>query len=294
MAKKPGLDPKLLSRLSSKKAAVREEAERQFEGLGGDRVESLLALLEKEAANRRRRRTIGVVVVVAWLGLMVLLAATHHGENVGSFTSIIGSLGALFAATQLQKDTAKALLRFDDVRAVGGLAEALEFDDKGVAQGAEEALTRLLPRLKASDHTLLTPDQRRCLDRALIKRAKGAFRLAVLAAYEQVGDETSVALVEKIAAAGVRGIRDQRVIARAAEALPTMRERAQLVKAAQTLLRPADAVGDETLLRPASGPPSGPVETLLRPVEEAEDATAASEATERPEEVRAGLSSGRQ
>jgi len=267
----PRLEEEQLLKLRSKRKRERERAEQALESLGPDAVDALLAVMEKEAARRRKRRFGGIALIVTYLALVIAISASGQGHLVGSFTGIIGSVGALFAATQLQKNAASALARYDDVRAVGFLAEALEFDDKDVVKQAQEALTRLLPRLRASDHELLTNEQRRMLDRALLKNRNADLSLAILTAYEQVGDLESVEVVERIASGKVRGVRDQRIIQRAAELLPALRERAELVRAAQTLLRPAESADAELLLRPAHGAPTGAAELLVRPVEDADD-----------------------
>jgi len=267
----PDICRDIVLKLNSRKASVRQEAERDLAALGPAAVDRLLALMEKEGVNRRKRRNIGIAVVIVYIFLVVLSAVTNHGASAGSYSGMFGAIAALFAATQLQKNAAGALARYDDVRGVGFLAEAMEYGDKGIERQAETALVRLLPRLRATDHALLTEPQRRCLDRALVKRRSPELALAILAAYEQVGDEKSVELVERIASAQIPAIKDHRVIKRAAEVLPALRHRAELVRAAQTLLRPADKADADILLRPASGPPTGPVETLLRPVEDERD-----------------------
>jgi hypothetical protein len=260
------LDPKLLTKLRSKKPEVRDEAERQLAAMGPAAVNALLELLEKEAVTRAKRRKIGFAVIGLYILLIVLAAAWDQGSNIGAFSGMTGAWAALFAATQIQKDAARVLARYDDKRGVGRLAEALEYQDKAVQQEAEAALERLLPRLIASDYALLSPEQRRCLDRALVKLRKTGLSLAILDAYMQVGDPDSVAVVERIARGEIARL-DAAVIERAREVLPAMRVRAQEVHAAQTLLRPVEAVDSELLLRPVTHGPSGPVETLVRPVD---------------------------
>ena len=263
------IDPKLLQRLRSRKTPIREEAERELAAMGPEAVNALLEMLEQESAKRARRQKIGIAVVCAFVLLMVLLAVSGHGDNIAIFSSMTGTWAALFAATQLQKDAARVLARYDDKRGVGRLAEALEYQDKVVQQEAETALVRLLPRLMATDHALLSPDQRRCLDRALVKRNKNALALAILDAYEQIGDPQSVAVVERLADGHVKAASPE-VVARAADVLPAMRVRAEAVHAAQTLLRPVEVAGADTLLRPVESGPTGDVEMLLRPVDEGE------------------------
>ncbi len=265
------IDPKLLVKLRSKKKEVREAAERQLESLGPEAVPALLALLEKESITRVRRQRWGIVLVCCYICLIILFAATGHAGNFGAFSGMTGVWVALFAATQLQKDAARTLAKYNDKRGVGRLAEALEYQDKAVVSEAEAALIRLLPGLLATDHALLSHEQRRCLDRALVKPRKAELPLAILAAYEQVGDPDSVAVVERLAAGEIRRV-DPAVIERAAEVLPAMRVRAQEVRAAQTLLRPVEEVGADVLVRPVETGPTAPVEMLVRPVDADGDA----------------------
>lgn len=281
----PPIDKKTIEKLYSKKASEREAARRELERLGPNAVDVLLELLEDEDRVRKKRRNIGIGVIAVVVCLMVVMAATHSGANIGSFTGVFTSIAALFAATAVQKNAARVLAEYDDIRAVGRIAEALEYDDKNVVEQAMTALTRMLPRLRASDWELLTTEQRRILDRALLKNRRAELSLAILSAYEQVGDELSVPVVERIATGEVRRVRDQRIVQRAADVLPAMRLSARRVRDRQTLLRPADEADDSTLLRPASGPPAGPTETLLRPFEDASSEATADTASETGEEV---------
>ncbi|MBM3495068.1 MAG: hypothetical protein FJX72_12235 [Armatimonadetes bacterium] len=259
------IDPKLLTKLRSKKADVREAAERQIAAMGPEAVDGLLELLEKESATRAKRRKIGIAVVCCYIALFVMAALTDHAKFIGNMGGMTGIMIALFAATQAQKDAARVLARYDNKRGVGRLAEALDYNDKHVLAEVEPALIRLLPKLIATDHALLSLDQRRSLDKAIVKRGKAPLALAVLDAYEQIGDPDSVEVVERMAKGEVRRL-DAAVVERAREVLPAMRVRAEAVHAAQTLLRPVEVADADMLLRPVESGPSGPVETLVRPV----------------------------
>jgi hypothetical protein len=103
---------------------------------------------------------------------------------------------------------------------------------------------------------------------ALLKALGGKDRdltLAILKAWEQVGDEKALPAVERLAA----GTWDSRVRAAADACLPALRQRAELARQRDTLLRPASApgTGSEVLLRPAAGPGETSAALLLRPVE---------------------------
>ena len=95
-------------------------------------------------------------------------------------------------------EAVKQIAVLDDIRAVGPLADALELDAKSIRTVARKALTRLLPRLQASDAHLLNADQRASLHRAL-KSKDEEFVIAALKAYEQVGDEKALPYVERLA-----------------------------------------------------------------------------------------------
>ncbi|MBM3494671.1 MAG: hypothetical protein FJX72_10220 [Armatimonadetes bacterium] len=266
------LDPKVVAKLRSKKAEEREAAKDALDRLGPRVVDELLAVLAKESAGARRRRNIGIGLIVGYMALVMVLVLTSNTEQIATYIGLISSVGVMFAASQIQKNAAGELAEHDDLRVVGPLAEALEYDDKDTVAGAERSLIKLLPRLQATDYALLSHEQRRCLDRSLIKKSGSPLKHAILSAYEQIGDEQSVVVVEKLASGQHKTIRDAAVLKHAADSLPAIRAGSARVKAAQTLLRPAFADGADMLLRPVEAAPTGPVELLLRPACEADDA----------------------
>jgi len=234
--------------------------------------DAVLAILREESRQRAKRQKlfIGLFLSIV-LGLVALAILTHNTSMLtfmGSYTSLF-VIGA--AASQQQKSAAMAITRFDDVRAAGPLAEALEFKDKDVVPLATKALISLLPRLKASDAPLLSPEQRFCLNRAL--RGKNTeLTLAILKAWEQVGDSKAIEEVEKLAHGRGRGGRYAAVVAAAQECLPFLRQSAERQQIGSQLLRAAD--GSVTpagvLLRPAMPhAPTEPSEELLRPTTDA-------------------------
>jgi len=100
----------------------------------------------------------------------------------------------------------------------------------------------------------------------LVNNVRADFVLAILAAWEQVGDFEAIPYVERLAngegAAG--GVTNVREAARAA--LPTIREAAKRTAISGVLLRPADS-GDDgaALLRPAATDVHDDEHVLLRP-----------------------------
>ena len=179
--------------------------------------DGVLTVLREESQKRAKRQRLFVGIFLSIVLLFVIMAIFTHNTtmltNLGSYVSFI-AMGA--AATQQQKTAALAIARFDDVRAVGPLAEALEFKDKHVVPMAEKALISLLPRLKASDAALLSPTQRQCLNRAL-KGKNPTLTLAILKAWEQVGDTGAIAEVEKLAQGRGRAGRFPKVVEAAKE-----------------------------------------------------------------------------
>ena len=141
--------------------------------------ENVLAAARVEAqAYRKRRRTNRVVVslVGSLFGVMALLwlHSVITGKDTGDwanfiiYTSIFSSFGGV-AMSQNHKEAAEKLAQFNDVRAVGLLAETLESSDKDLARVSRSALILLLPRLQFSDAALLSNEQRDILNRALPK-----------------------------------------------------------------------------------------------------------------------------
>lgn len=255
----------IVQRLNSKKVAERVEAEQALAQMGPEAVEELLRLLEIEARKRKRNTRLYIGLTVGMV-LFMIVASALFDLDIGGFCGLFGAFSGLAAVSQMQKNAARALAKFDDKRVVGPLAEALGFDDKGLRQEAERVLARLLPTLQASDASLLNDDQRKMLNRSL--RGKNADLIcAILQAYQQVGDEAALPHVERLANGEVATTKAKKVREAAQACLPFLRERAAQEQAAQTLLRPATAPGSpaEILLRPAQGAPEGDPSLLLRP-----------------------------
>jgi hypothetical protein len=237
------------------------------ERLGPAIVDALLDLLREEARARHRRRAAGIVILATLLGLVVWLVVWKHGRLSDSpwVQMIVYAIG-LFAATKAQRNASTVLTKFDDVRTVGALTEALEMGDSTVTSAVGSKLTELLPRLRASDAALLNDKQRRILDRVLMRHSRPAFVLAILGAWEQIGDAKSLEPVEKLAAGRGNAFFDRRVHEAAVDCHTALKQRAQAERDAQTLLRPVYSTDPEgTLLRPAHAPGTADPQVLLRP-----------------------------
>ena len=158
------------------------------------------------------------------------------------------------------------VMHLDDLRAIGPLAEALTYPNGHLHGLVCPILTRLLPRLTAVDSGLLSTLQRSALYRELAADnvvTNMDLAIAIIHALEHIADEKAVTAVERIA---VNLRLYPRLRQTAIDCLPAIRRRAELARAASTLLRPAEAPADDRLLRPASGPGNTDEALLLRPV----------------------------
>lgn len=261
----------LVASLSSKHGGQRDEAVAVLERLGDDAIEPLVDLLRVESRKRKKRLVIYGTVMFLWVAAMLTMALTGHSHNIASFSGLTGGLASLAAFSQAQKNAASWLSRFDDVRTVGPLLQALEFQDKGIRQVAVERLVVLLPRLQASHANLLNVDDRAALRQVLrhgLYAKETPLVIAALQAIRQVGDEKMLPLVEKLVDMHVSKTGQDRVRDAAIETLPYLRELVGRQHEAQTLLRAATDPGNpaETLVRPAQGAPTMDPSLLVRPV----------------------------
>jgi hypothetical protein len=168
------------------------------------------------------------------------------GSKIKELLRLLSGRGA-----KRRLEVARKLADYDDVRAVGPLAEALGPGDRQVREIAAAALTRLLPRLRPADAGLLNGNQRRCLYRALNGENTDLI-LAILKAFEAVGDDAALPHVERLASGRGRAAKSLPIQRAAQECLPFLRERLEKERGARTLLHPSTA-------------PSVPADALRQP-----------------------------
>lgn len=169
----------------------------------------------------------------------------------------------------------------DDLRIVGPLIEIAATQIPMFQNGIDSAntlapllLTRLLPRLQASDTTLLTEAQRAGLAHTLTRNSKNPdYLVAVLKALEQVGDSSALPVVERLATGKLKTADPKRVQAAARACLPYLQTRCQQQQASDTLLRASGVfeTPPDVLLRPAHGVLTAEGAELLRPEIEEEE-----------------------
>ena len=168
--------------------------------------------------------------------------------------------------------TTEALAAVEDVRMVGPLVERLRGGrtERRSLRVVTQALTRLLPRLQASDASLLTKDQKARLGRYLAQLAlfgrDTELQIAILYAFQQIGDNQALPVVENLTRSQPRTAAMRRVQQAAVECLPFLQERAQQEYSRETLLRPASGDTRDTnqLLRPLEETDKTDQQHLLR------------------------------
>jgi hypothetical protein len=236
--------------------------------------------------RKRRRRTALFIAMPLFVPLLMILLWHYTGIGWNVVDLYFHYPGEWFAATILAvivmcswllhtifpaetKKALKSAANLEDIRLVGPLVELLKFEDAGIKRLAGETLIKLLPRLKASDAFLLNTTQRALLCKALMARVNAeSFRIAILKAFEQVGDSTCLATVQRLADGEIANEAEARVRDAARECVPYLQARLEQEKAAQSLLRPSAAGhSSETLLHPVAASPTEPA-LLLRSTSE--------------------------
>ena len=239
--------------------------------------ESLLRRLTQQAYSQKRRRQ--------WFQIVYAIGgALFIGFNLAFISGYIKYLPSLMPplvicytvaafcmalAGRRWGRAAQRIAHFDDLRASGPLMEALELREQTVVAAAENALSRLLPRLKASDAELITEAQRECLYRRLkIQHAptEAEFQIVALRALEQIGDTNALSCVEALAASTNMTANATRVREAAQQCLASLKEQAEQKQNHDNLLRASSGlnVPSNALLRPAVDSPHAGPDQLLR------------------------------
>ena len=247
------------------------------------RVQKLLDAMEKEFRRRKPGMRAGFLAATWMIIFPFCLFQFISYWQAGWQSGLAWFWGlATLACTQShrltllgrQSEAARQLASCDSVRAVGPLAEALEWPDEALQRVASTALIRLLPRLKASDANLLNPKQRAILYKTLRPmnaNRKGRLLCAILAALEQVGDKSALPAVSRLESMLAITAAQRSVRTAAKRCLPYLNANAENARSSQTLLRASSAseVSSDTLLRPSSNQETPP-EQLLRASSEEE------------------------
>lgn len=169
---------------------------------------------------------------------------------------------ALRKATVERQAAELAIGGIDDIASVGPLSELLDAPDRATRALTAIRLRYLLARMRPADAHMLTDADHHRLNGVFTAR-DASLALAVLSAWQQVGDERDLLLVQYVSEGLDIGSRDAEVREAALECLPYLRTRAEARKSAASLLRPAESgIGEQAFLRPA-GRASGEHEAVL-------------------------------
>lgn len=241
-------------------------------------VDLKLKALEIAARNAQQPGMRQGFLFASW-GVIVPYTAfqTVAGMTQGNWLQATAFAGASVGATLLYRFTltakhrelANQLAELDDIQAVGRLAEALWWPDTHIRYIAAQALTRLLPRLRASDATVLNSSQRNALYRMLTlssARTSATLITTILKALEQVGDSAAIPYVDALAKNKPLTISQKRIVEAAAACLPYLQDQARHTMESQQLLRAASSapIPPQELLRAAFATPEQDAAHLLR------------------------------
>ncbi len=155
-------------------------------------------------------------------------------------------------SAHVRRTLAAQLAEYEDVRAVGPLADLLTASDPRLRKTARVGLIRLLPLLTPGDAHWLLPEQRDRLCQVLEDAERQPeLAEAILRAFAQVGDAHVLGAVRRVADMRARAARHKLLKATARECLPILRARIGQENARQTLLRPHTSSHSDpaTLLR---------------------------------------------
>jgi hypothetical protein len=240
--------------------------------LSTEAVEFLSSRLSTIARIRRRNVAITAAGAVVGTGLAFLSLrgfpesqATNTALMAGMLSCLASMIFFALSGTYAQRNLTNALIHSNDLQIVPPLIQAAAtVEISGTT--AVMLLTRLLPRMRASDANLLNADDRTLLHTAMVKHARNrGFVLAALKALQQIGDRASIPTVKRFAERGNRRGADPAIRDAAQECLEFLRQRAALSEANNTLLR-ASSSGDtptDILLRAVDSPlPTAPEELL--------------------------------
>ncbi len=256
-----GVHPEL-EQLGSKDEAERWQARAAIDRLGPRAVEELTHLLSMEAIKRRKAfRRNQAFSLASSLAIWLVYRSTvgYNSFNILMFIATFVGIRAVANTSARAKSAAKALLQYDDPRAIGPLAEMLTTEDAELRGEIRRALLKLLPEAPMSLRASITVEQTDCLNKALTAKDP-ELELAILKGLHQFGTGRSLLAVRTLAQG-----EDWEVWSNSGRG-----PRSALRQAAVDLVPILESVAREealrdTLLRPASSPDS-PDQVLLRPV----------------------------
>ncbi|HLJ55372.1 MAG TPA: hypothetical protein VKT77_10060 [Chthonomonadaceae bacterium] len=252
--------------LDSDSAAPITEAEHAERARIDAAVDAAMADVEQAMRDIHAPAVRNGFVAAAWMVIVpCYLAVAWSRFAQGDWVLGVVSVAIAAAATQLYRvgvsmkhtDIANRLIRLDDVRVLGRLAELLEWPNPEIHRAVMPAMTRLLPKVKASDRPFRTRMQRTSFNRSLSAAnaySHPGYVIAALKALEQIGDASAVPPVTALANASPSSAGERKVCDAAAECLPYLLQRAKQTDLIDSLLRASapSSSGPDTLMRAAA------------------------------------------
>jgi hypothetical protein len=262
----------LIANLSGKDGSRRVTARIELAEMPPDEaVGILLAALERDTTSRRRAPIlISGVAGTTWFTIWLISHAIGRVPVVNTIQIFVQTLVIMsMASYRLRTNAYSVLTNYDDIRIIDSSIVAIRSGPAESRKPALAALIRLLPKLTPSDSLLVSHSSRDYLNEVLLTNVRTEFILAVLAAWEQIGDAEAVRFVERLSRGEGPAGHNNVVRQAAATALPTIRASATHTASSDTLLRPTEsAQSPATLLRPTESTHDGEAASLLRPTVE--------------------------
>ena len=266
--------------------------EQQFDAEDRIRILPIIQAIADE--NRKVSIQRRIFVVLEFLLIVASVASASVFEHFAEAISASGSISfwtvvmmspmflgfvapiVLFGLSQRRKRAALLVLETSDIRLLPAI---LDLRRTRVTIATRDrivpALIDLLHRIRASDAVVFKDRHRRALretltfDQASTVRSVHFvdLRLAVLRCLEQIGNREDLPYVARLAKKEAKTDQEATLVTAAQECLISLGCRLGNDIAGDTLLRPAERVATETLVRPMSGRSSADETTLLRAAE---------------------------
>lgn len=237
-----------------------------------DPVDRAISRFRDETRSRRRRifgslALLALSLVAGIVGL-IYKSMGMHGGLAWLLLSVSGVLCAALIVSKAGHGEVKITAEIGDVRPLGALLERLDLSFGAERRVVASLLIALLQRIRESDADCFGRAQRVRLNEALglPEFARDAdLLIAILAAYERVGDEDSLLLIEALAALPGEPGAERRVRDAARFYRKGLRERVERLRTGAELLRASSASeSGEMLLRAANESSQTPESELLR------------------------------
>ncbi len=256
----------LLRLLNSWREKVRQAAEQEIQDTQKYSLPVLFDLLEEEQKQSKLRVKRGKFLYVAWVVIWILLAfcGIHGAAYAPAINTAVMYLILLrYTGSSARESIIKALVKHQDKQVLPYMIDY--YGQNLVSLDLEIPFMRILSSLRTQDTPLLQPKHREALNKYLLKKGTYSFplKIAILKAYQQIGDASALITVEKLLE---RRLTEQEDVYRAAEeCLPYLQQNVGRVTEIQTLLRASSpAEKQEELLRPLQAEKPEEESLLLR------------------------------